>query len=237
MYQKHFKCQILPHELEMKLWKKYSYNDRVKILIESHLKLIFKIARGYRNIGIPFEDLVQEGIIGLIKASEKYEPQFEKRFCVYAKMWIQGSIQNYIMINWSIVKNASTGQKKMFQEMPASQNPQAQFVLKKDYSLDEPSADYLSTYMNSLSQNAEGFENQYFEKENEASLNLILKKVMKVLTPMEKKIVLSKFYGKKIYNSNLKPAEIHKLEVSAIRKMHFYFKEHVDILRQISLLR
>ncbi|USO02472.1 MAG: sigma-70 family RNA polymerase sigma factor [Alphaproteobacteria bacterium] len=232
MYQKHFKCQILPHELELKLWTDYSYDERVKILIESHLKLIFKIARGYKNTEIPFEDLVQEGIIGLIKASEKYEPQKDKRFCVYAKMWIQGTIQNYIMTNWSIVKNASAGQKKMFQETPKPNNPQATFVLKKDYSLDEPSADYLSM----SSQNSEAFEDAYFEKDNEESLNIILKKVMKVLTPEERKVILSKFYEKRIYD-NLKPAQIHKLEVSAMRKMHFYFREHVDLLRQIALLR
>jgi len=237
MYQKHFKCQILPHEIEMQLWKKYSYNDRVKILIESHLKLICKIARMYRNTGIPFEDLVQEGIIGLIKASEKYEPQFEKRFCVYAKMWIQGSIQNYIMTNWSIVKNASAGQKKLQKETPAVQNPQAQNVLRRDYSLDEPKVDYLNGYMNALAENVEGIESQYLAKEREVSLNVILKKVMKVLTPKEKEVILSKFYDKKIYSSSLKPVQINKLEQSAIRKMHFYFKGHLDVLRAISLLR
>jgi len=237
MYQKYFKFQILPHEVELKLWKEYSYDARVKILIESHLKLIFKIARAYRNVGIPFEDLVQEGIIGLIKASEKYEPQQEKRFCVYAKMWIQGTIQNYIMTNWSIVKNASTGQKKMFQETKDAPHQQHGCVLKKDCSFDEPGADFLTTYVNSLSQSIEGFETQYLEKDNEASLNRILKKVMRVLTPMEKKVILSKFYEKQLYHSDLKQAEIHKLEMSAIRKMHFYFKEHIDVLKQIALLR
>ena len=111
VYQKYYKFDLLSHDLEMRLWKDFSYEQRIKILIETHLRLVLKMAKIYKHLEVPMEDLVQEGMIGIIKASEKYEPSLERRFCSYARLWVKGMMQNFIVKNWSIVKNASVGQK------------------------------------------------------------------------------------------------------------------------------
>lgn len=235
MYQKLYKIKILSYEIEQKLWKEFSYEERIKILIETHAKLVFKIAKIYRNLEISFDDLAQEGIIGIIRAAEKYEPQPNKRFCVYAKLWIQGLMQNFILKNWSIVKNASLGQKKIiFREYQLNQNKIESFCLKKDFSLNMTMNDSVDEYIDLLPEEEDLFEDQYIKANHENHLNDILFEVMNVLTPLEKKIILSKFFDKQMYMKKLTLIDMNRIENMAIRKMYMYFKDHVDLLRKIS---
>ena len=80
-------------------------------LITSHLRLVAKIARGYRGYGLPIADLISEGHVGLMQAVERFEPERGFRFSTYAVWWIKAAIQEYILRSWSLVK-LGTGQSE-----------------------------------------------------------------------------------------------------------------------------
>lgn len=84
-------------------------------LVTSHLRLVAKIAMGYRNYGLPMADLIAEGNIGLMRAVKKFEPERGFRLTTYAIWWIKASLHEYLLNSWSIVKIGSqTAQKKLF---------------------------------------------------------------------------------------------------------------------------
>lgn len=84
-------------------------------LIRSHMRLVLALARRFRNYGLPMADLVQEGHVGLLEASTRFEPERDVRFSTYATWWIRAAIQDYVLRNWSIVRGGtSSGQKALF---------------------------------------------------------------------------------------------------------------------------
>ena len=112
------KFPILSAEEEYMLAK--SWRDRGDLksaqkLITSHLRLVAKIAMGYRGYGLPVSEMVSEGNIGLMQAVKKFEPDKGFRLATYAMWWIKASIQEYILRSWSLVKmGTTTAQKKLF---------------------------------------------------------------------------------------------------------------------------
>ena len=89
--------------------------DAAHALVTSHLRLVAKIAMGYRGYGLPISDLISEGNIGLMKAVKRFDPDKGFRLATYALMWIKASIQEYILHSWSLVKIGTTSaQKKLF---------------------------------------------------------------------------------------------------------------------------
>lgn len=89
--------------------------DAAKTLIVSHLRIVVKIAKGFLGYGLPIEDMIQEGNIGLMQAVKRFDPERGIRLVSYAIQWIRYSIQEYIVQNWRLVKIASTaGQRKLF---------------------------------------------------------------------------------------------------------------------------
>ncbi len=89
--------------------------DAGRMLVLSHLRLSLAVARNYRNYGLPEEDLVQEGNIGLLKALNRYDPDKGARFGVFALYWIKAEIQEFVIRNWRIVRVATTkAQRKLF---------------------------------------------------------------------------------------------------------------------------
>lgn len=82
-------------------------------LITAYSRLVIGIAMRYRNYGLPFADLIQEGNLGLLRAAESFEPNRELRFSTYAKWWIKAYLQDYILKNWSIVRTGSTTAHKV----------------------------------------------------------------------------------------------------------------------------
>ena len=81
----------------------------------SHLRLVAKIAMGYRGYGLPVSDLISEGNLGMMHAVKKFEPEKGFRLATYAMWWIKAAIQEYILRSWSLVKIGTTaGQKKLF---------------------------------------------------------------------------------------------------------------------------
>ncbi len=112
------KFPILSAEEEYMLAK--SWRDRGDLksaqkLITSHLRLVAKIAMGYRGYGLPVSEMVSEGNIGLMQAVKKYDPERGFRLATYAMWWIKASIQEYVLRSWSLVKMGTTSaQKKLF---------------------------------------------------------------------------------------------------------------------------
>ena len=98
-----------------KSWKDRGDLKAAQKLITSHLRLVAKIAMGYRGYGLPVSEMVSEGNIGLMHAVKKFEPEKGFRLATYAMWWIKASIQEYILRSWSLVKmGTTTAQKKLF---------------------------------------------------------------------------------------------------------------------------
>lgn len=89
--------------------------EAAKMLVQSHLRLVVKIARKFKNYGLPMFDIVAEGNVGLVQAVKKFDPQKGFRFSTYAMWWIRAYIQEYVLRSWSLVKIGTTAaQKKLF---------------------------------------------------------------------------------------------------------------------------
>ena len=98
-----------------KAWKDKGDVDAAHQLVTSHLRLVAKIAMGYRGYGLPVADLISEGNLGMMHAVKKFEPEKGFRLATYAMWWIKAAIQEYILRSWSLVKIGTTaGQKKLF---------------------------------------------------------------------------------------------------------------------------
>src|SRR6202167_1670530 len=98
-----------------KRWKEHEDPEAAKKLITSHLRLVAKIAMGYRGYGLPVSEIVAEGNVGLMQAVKRFEPDKGFRLATYAMWWIRAAIQEYILRSWSLVKMGTTAnQKKLF---------------------------------------------------------------------------------------------------------------------------
>ncbi len=96
-------------------WREKQDHKAMNKLAEAHLKLVTKLATGYRGYGLPISDLIAEGNIGMMQAMKHYEPDRGFRFSTYAMWWIKASMQDYILHTWSLVKIGTTAaQKKLF---------------------------------------------------------------------------------------------------------------------------
>jgi RNA polymerase sigma-32 factor len=108
---------LAPEEEYMlaKRWTEHQDTDAAAKLVNSHLRLVAKIAMGYRGYGLPTAELISEGNIGLMQGVKKFEPERGFRLATYAMWWIRASIQEYILRSWSLVKMGTTAaQKKLF---------------------------------------------------------------------------------------------------------------------------
>lgn len=112
------KFPILTPDQEYMLAKRYAEHqdpDAAKQLVTSHLRLVAKIAMGYRGYGLPVSELISEGNIGLMQGVKKFEPERGFRLATYAMWWIKASMQEFILRSWSLVKMGTTAaQKKLF---------------------------------------------------------------------------------------------------------------------------
>ena len=96
-------------------WKEHQTPEAAHRMVTSHLRLVAKIAMGYRGYGLPLGEVISEGNVGLMQAVKKFEPDKGFRLATYAMWWIRASIQEYILRSWSLVKMGTTAaQKKLF---------------------------------------------------------------------------------------------------------------------------
>jgi RNA polymerase sigma-32 factor len=98
-----------------KAWREHEDSESAHRLVTSHLRLVAKIAMGYRGYGLPIGEVISEGNVGLMQAVKKFDPDKGFRLATYAMWWIRASIQEYILRSWSLVKMGTTAaQKKLF---------------------------------------------------------------------------------------------------------------------------
>ena len=98
-----------------KSWREHGDREAAHKLVTSHLRLVAKIAMGYRGYGLPISEVVSEGNVGLMQAVKRFEPEKGFRLATYAMWWIKAAIQEYILRSWSLVKMGTTAnQKKLF---------------------------------------------------------------------------------------------------------------------------
>ena len=133
------KFPMLDAEEEYMLAKNWRENGNLKSahkLVTSHLRLVAKIAMGYRGYGLPVNELISEGNIGLMQAVKKFDPDKGFRLATYAMWWIKASIQEYVLRSWSLVKmGTTTAQKKLFFNLKKLKNqiaPEQEGDLKKE---------------------------------------------------------------------------------------------------------
>ena len=133
------KFPMLDAEEEYMLAKNWRQNGNLQSahkLVTSHLRLVAKIAMGYRGYGLPVNELISEGNIGLMQAVKKFDPDKGFRLATYAMWWIKASIQEYVLRSWSLVKmGTTTAQKKLFFNLKKLKNqiaPEQEGDLKDD---------------------------------------------------------------------------------------------------------
>src|SRR6476660_3157310 len=98
-----------------KRWQEHTDQDSAEKLVTSHLRLVARIAMGYRGYGLPIGEVISEGNVGLMQAVKRFEPEKGFRLATYAMWWIKASIQEYILRSWSLVKLGTTAsQKRLF---------------------------------------------------------------------------------------------------------------------------
>ena len=134
------KFPMLAAEEEYMLAKNWQSTGNVKSaekLVTSHLRLVAKIAMGYKGYGLPLNEMISEGNVGLMQAVKKFEPEKGFRLATYAMWWIKASIQEYILRSWSLVKiGTTTAQKKLFFNLKKIKNqiaPRSEGDLKKEH--------------------------------------------------------------------------------------------------------
>ena len=108
---------LAPEEEYMlaKRWREHGDKDAAHKLVTSHLRLVAKIAMGYRGYGLPLSELISEGNVGMMQAVKRFDPDRGFRLATYAMWWIRAAIQEYVLHSWSLVKMGTTAaQKKLF---------------------------------------------------------------------------------------------------------------------------
>ena len=134
------KFPMLAAEEEYMLAKNWKTTGNIKAaekLVTSHLRLVAKIAMGYKGYGLPVNEMISEGNVGLMQAVKKFEPEKGFRLATYAMWWIKASIQEYILRSWSLVKiGTTTAQKKLFFNLKKIKNkiaPQSEGDLRPEH--------------------------------------------------------------------------------------------------------
>jgi len=109
---------LLTRQHELDLARRWRYQNDVRALhelIESYMRLVISTASRFKNYGLPMADLVQEGVVGLMQAAARFEPERDVRFSTYAAWWIRSAMQDFILRNWSVVRTGTTAaQKSLF---------------------------------------------------------------------------------------------------------------------------
>ncbi|CAN5305979.1 RNA polymerase sigma factor RpoH [soil metagenome] len=145
------KFPMLPKDEEFMLaqrWKEHQDSAAAHKMVTSHLRLVAKIAMGYRGYGLPIGEVISEGNVGLMQAVKKFEPDKGFRLATYAMWWIRASIQEYILRSWSLVKMGTTAaQKKLFFNLRKAKSQIAAF---QDGDLRPEQVSYIATKLGVL---------------------------------------------------------------------------------------
>ena len=167
------KFPILTAEEEYMLAKRFKEHDDTEAahkLVTSHLRLVAKIAMGYRGYGLPVTDLISEGNVGIMQAVKKFDPEKGFRLATYAMWWIRAQIQEYVLHSWSLVKIGTTAaQKKLFFNLKKIKN---QLESIDDGNLSPENVREIASRLNVKEAEVTDMENRLYS--NDKSLNVPL---------------------------------------------------------------
>ncbi|MDC0861408.1 RNA polymerase sigma factor RpoH [Alphaproteobacteria bacterium] len=231
---------LLTNEEERNLaykWVKDGDIDAAQKLVTSHLRLVAKIAMGYKGYGLPLFDLISEGNLGLMQAVKKYDPDKGFRLATYAIWWIRASIQEYVLHSWSLVKIGTTAaQKKLFFNLRRLRN---QLKKYEDGYLNNEQIKSISEDLGVTEDEVKQMEGRVFNKdfslnsplndENQSEwIDQIEDESTNIESSTEKNDELDK--RKELFNIAVKTLESRELEILKARRL----KEPVKTLEELS---
>ena len=231
---------LLTNEEEKSLankWVKDGDIDAAQKLVTSHLRLVAKIAMGYKGYGLPLFDLISEGNLGLMQAVKKYDPDKGFRLATYAIWWIRASIQEYVLHSWSLVKIGTTAaQKKLFFNLRKLRN---QLKKYEEGYLNNDQIKSISQDLGVTEDEVKQMEGRVFNQdfslntplndENQSEwIDQIEDESMDIETRTEKNDELDK--RKELFNVAVKTLESRELEILEARRL----KEPAKTLEELS---
>ena len=238
---------MLTDEEEKKLaidWLKNGNTKAAQRLVTSHLRLVAKIAMGYRGYGLPLFDLISEGNLGLIQAIRKFDPDKGFRLATYAIWWIRASIQEYVLHSWSLVKIGTTAaQKKLFFNLRRLRN---QLKKYEEGYLTNDQIKSISQDLGVTEDEVKQMEGRVFNQdfslntplndENDSEwIDQVEDENIDVVTRVEEKDEINK--RKALYNQAVKKLEPRELEILTARRLDEEPKTLEDLSQKYSISR
>ena len=238
---------MLTSEEEKKLaidWLKNGNTKAAQKLVTSHLRLVAKIAMGYRGYGLPLFDLISEGNLGLIQAIRKFDPDKGFRLATYAIWWIRASIQEYVLHSWSLVKIGTTAaQKKLFFNLRRLRN---QLKKYEEGYLTNDQIKSISQDLGVTEDEVKQMEGRVFNQdfslntplndENDSEwIDQVEDDNIDVVTRVEERDELDK--RKALYNQAVKKLEPRELEILTARRLDEEPKTLEDLSQKYSISR
>lgn len=238
---------MLTDEEEKKLaidWLKNGNTKAAQKLVTSHLRLVAKIAMGYRGYGLPLFDLISEGNLGLIQAIRKFDPDKGFRLATYAIWWIRASIQEYVLHSWSLVKIGTTAaQKKLFFNLRRLRN---QLKKYEEGYLTNDQIKSISQDLGVTEDEVKQMEGRVFNQdfslntplndENDSEwIDQVEDDNIDVVTRVEERDELDK--RKTLYNQAVKKLEPRELEILTARRLDEEPKTLEDLSQKYSISR
>ena len=238
---------MLTDEEEKKLaidWLKNGNTKAAQKLVTSHLRLVAKIAMGYRGYGLPLFDLISEGNLGLIQAIRKFDPDKGFRLATYAIWWIRASIQEYVLHSWSLVKIGTTAaQKKLFFNLRRLRN---QLKKYEEGYLTNDQIKSISQDLGVTEDEVKQMEGRVFNKdfslntplndENDSEwIDQVQDDNIDVVARVEERDELDK--RKALYNQAVKKLEPRELEILTARRLDEEPKTLEDLSQKYSISR
>lgn len=238
---------MLTDEEEKKLaidWLKNGNTKAAQKLVTSHLRLVAKIAMGYRGYGLPLFDLISEGNLGLIQAIRKFDPDKGFRLATYAIWWIRASIQEYVLHSWSLVKIGTTAaQKKLFFNLRRLRN---QLKKYEEGYLTNDQIKSISQDLGVTEDEVKQMEGRVFNQdfslntplndENDSEwIDQVADENIDVITRVEERDELDK--RKALYNQAVKKLEPREIEILTARRLDEEPKTLEDLSQKYSISR
>ncbi len=238
---------MLTDEEEKKLaidWLKNGNTKAAQKLVTSHLRLVAKIAMGYRGYGLPLFDLISEGNLGLIQAIRKFDPDKGFRLATYAIWWIRASVQEYVLHSWSLVKIGTTAaQKKLFFNLRRLRN---QLKKYEEGYLTNDQIKSISEDLGVTEDEVKQMEGRVFNQdfslntplndENDSEwIDQVEDKNIDVVTKVEERDELNK--RKALYDQAVKKLEPREIEILTARRLDEEPKTLEDLSQKYSISR
>lgn len=225
---------------EQELWNNKNKKEAIPKIVESHLRMVLKITMRYKSYNLPLEDLLQEGILGLIKGAQRFKRIYNIRFSSYAHFWIRAFIQNFILQNWSIVRLSQYRKKILFSKFQTNCSKiqtfdQNETIFGYDLSLNANCfEDGNATIQDFIADTTPNPEEEIFTEDSSSQILEWIKDALKDLTQVERSIIKKRYlneppesYQEIALFYKVQIQDIRHIEYRALRKLQNYHKKNV----------